>query len=78
MGIAGVLLVVLLVIGLAVATAMLRLHQIRQNLDDIAAGEGDLTRRLPVTSATTSWASWPVPSTASSRRSTISCGRSLG
>ena len=50
-GIAGVLLVVLLVIGLAVANAMLRpLHQIRQNLDDIAAGEGDLTRRLPVTS----------------------------
>ncbi|MBF3271027.1 HAMP domain-containing protein, partial [Pseudomonas aeruginosa] len=49
--IAGVLLVVLLVIGLAVANAMLRpLHQIRQNLDDIAAGEGDLTRRLPVTS----------------------------
>ena len=48
---AGVLLVVLLVIGLAVANAMLRpLHQIRQNLDDIAAGEGDLTRRLPVTS----------------------------
>ncbi|EPG8491668.1 cache domain-containing protein, partial [Pseudomonas aeruginosa] len=46
--IAGVLLVVLLVIGLAVANAMLRpLHQIRQNLDDIAAGEGDLTRRLP-------------------------------
>ena len=49
--IAGSLLVVLLVIGLAVANAMLRpLHQIRQNLDDIAAGEGDLTRRLPVTS----------------------------
>ncbi|MGC3356698.1 HAMP domain-containing protein, partial [Pseudomonas aeruginosa] len=49
-GFAGVLLVVLLVIGVAVANAMLRpLHQIRQYLDDIAAGEGVLTRRLPVT-----------------------------
>jgi len=26
------------------------LQQIKVNLDDIAAGEGDLTRRLPVTS----------------------------
>ena len=49
--IAAILLVVFGLAGLGLANAFLRpLQQIRNNLDDIAAGEGDLTRRLPVNS----------------------------
>nr|WP_043311278.1 methyl-accepting chemotaxis protein [Pseudomonas sp. ML96] len=49
--IAMVMLLVFGIGGLALSNAFLRpLQQIRENLDDIAAGEGDLTRRLPVTS----------------------------
>ncbi|MET1076545.1 MAG: methyl-accepting chemotaxis protein [Pseudomonas sp.] len=47
--IAAVLLVVLGIAGLALSNSILRpLQAIKANLDDIAAGEGDLTRRLPV------------------------------
>ncbi len=47
--IAVVLLVVFAVVGIVLSNAFLRpLQHIRHNLDDIAAGEGDLTRRLPV------------------------------
>jgi methyl-accepting chemotaxis protein len=51
MVVAAILLLVFGVIGVWVGNAFLRpLQQIKANLDDIAAGEGDLTRRLPVTS----------------------------
>ncbi|RRV27732.1 methyl-accepting chemotaxis protein [Pseudomonas sp. o96-267] len=49
--VAAILLLVFGVIGVWLGNAFLRpLQQIKANLDDIAAGEGDLTRRLPVTS----------------------------
>ena len=49
--VAAVLLVLFGVIGVWLGNAFLRpLLLIKTNLDDIAAGEGDLTRRLPVTS----------------------------
>ena len=49
--VAAILLVVFGVIGVGLGNAFLRpLQQIKANLDDIAAGEGDLTRRLPITS----------------------------
>ena len=49
--VAAVLLLVFGVIGVWLGNAFLRpLQQIKANLDDIAAGEGDLTRRLPVNS----------------------------
>ncbi|TBU97432.1 methyl-accepting chemotaxis protein [Phytopseudomonas dryadis] len=49
MVIGGVLLVVFGVVGLILSNTFLRpLQQIKANLDDIAAGEGDLTRRLPI------------------------------
>ncbi|MCU0121373.1 methyl-accepting chemotaxis protein [Pseudomonas sp. B2M1-30] len=54
LSIVGVAVVVLLVIaaaGLLLANTILRpLHLMKANLDDIAAGEGDLTRRLAITS----------------------------
>ncbi|MBG0848019.1 cache domain-containing protein [Pseudomonas chengduensis] len=51
MVVAAVLLLVFGVIGVWLSNAFLRpLQQIKANLDDIAAGEGDLTRRLPVSS----------------------------
>ncbi|NMY18581.1 HAMP domain-containing protein [Pseudomonas sp. WS 5019] len=51
MVVAAILLLVFGVIGVWLSNAFLRpLQQIKANLDDIAAGEGDLTRRLPVTS----------------------------
>ncbi|MGB4074623.1 methyl-accepting chemotaxis protein [Pseudomonas sp.] len=47
--IAGVLLVVFGIVGVVLSNTFLRpLQQIKDNLDDIAAGEGDLTRRLPI------------------------------
>ena len=50
-GIALVLLAIIAVVGLLLARNILRpLQLMKQSLDDIAAGEGDLTRRLPVTS----------------------------
>jgi len=50
-GIALVVLLVIAVAGLILANTILRpLHLMKANLDDIAAGEGDLTRRLPITS----------------------------
>jgi methyl-accepting chemotaxis protein len=49
--IAAVLLVVFGLVGLSLANALVRpLQRIKANLDDIAAGEGDLTRRLVVES----------------------------
>ncbi|WP_371915347.1 methyl-accepting chemotaxis protein [Pseudomonas sp. PA15(2017)] len=49
--IAAVLLVIFGVVGGILANTFLRpLQQIKANLDDIAAGDGDLTKRLPVTS----------------------------
>ncbi|CAG8873644.1 Methyl-accepting chemotaxis protein McpP [Pseudomonas fluorescens] len=54
LSIVGVAVVVLLVIaaaGMLLANTILRpLHLMKANLDDIAAGEGDLTRRLTITS----------------------------
>jgi methyl-accepting chemotaxis protein len=54
LSIVGVAVVVLLVIaaaGMLLANTILRpLHLMKANLDDIAAGEGDLTRRLTLTS----------------------------
>ena len=51
MVVAAVLLLVFGVIGVWLGNAFLRpLQQIKANLDDIAAGEGDLTRRLPINS----------------------------
>ncbi|SDU90080.1 methyl-accepting chemotaxis sensory transducer with Cache sensor [Pseudomonas mucidolens] len=50
-GIALVLLVVIAAVGMLLANTILRpLHLMKTNLDDIAAGEGDLTRRLAITS----------------------------
>ncbi|OPG76297.1 chemotaxis protein, partial [Pseudomonas ogarae] len=50
-GIAAVVLLVIAVVGLVLANTILRpLHLMKDNLDDIAAGEGDLTRRLAITS----------------------------
>jgi methyl-accepting chemotaxis protein len=47
--IAAVLLVVFGIVGVVLSNTFLRpLQQIKDNLDDIAAGEGDLTRRLPI------------------------------
>lgn len=47
--IASVLLLVFGVVGVVLSNTFLRpLQQIKENLDDIAAGEGDLTRRLPI------------------------------
>jgi methyl-accepting chemotaxis protein len=47
--IAAVLLVVFGIAGVVLSNTFLRpLQQIKSNLDDIAAGEGDLTRRLPI------------------------------
>src|SRR5690606_13426753 len=49
--VAVVLLLVFGAVGVWLGNAFLRpLQQIKDNLDDIAAGVGDLTRRLPVTS----------------------------
>lgn len=49
--IASVLLLVFGVVGVVLSNTFLRpLQQIKENLDDIAAGEGDLTRRLPINS----------------------------
>ena len=49
--IASVLLLVFGVVGVVLSNTFLRpLQQIKENLDDIAAGEGDLTRRLPISS----------------------------
>lgn len=49
MVIAAVLLVVFGIVGVVLSNTFLRpLQQIKDNLDDIAAGEGDLTRRLPI------------------------------
>ncbi|WP_372239678.1 methyl-accepting chemotaxis protein [Pseudomonas sp. 8Z] len=49
--VAAVLLVIFGVVGVWLGNAFLRpLLQIKNNLDDIAAGEGDLTRRLPIAS----------------------------
>ncbi|WP_210711501.1 methyl-accepting chemotaxis protein [Pseudomonas sp. MWU349] len=51
LGIATVVLVVIAALGMLVANTMLRpLNLMKANLDDIAAGEGDLTRRLAITS----------------------------
>ena len=54
LSIVGVAVVVLLVIaaaGMLLANTIVRpLHLMKANLDDIAAGEGDLTRRLTITS----------------------------
>ncbi|WP_347927424.1 methyl-accepting chemotaxis protein [Pseudomonas helvetica] len=50
-GVAAVVLLVIAAVGLFVANTILRpLHLMKANLDDIAAGEGDLTRRLAITS----------------------------
>ncbi|MBT2375301.1 cache domain-containing protein [Pseudomonas fluorescens] len=50
-GIALVVLLVIAAVGMLVANTILRpLHLMKINLDDIAAGEGDLTRRLVITS----------------------------
>ena len=49
MVVAVVLLVIFGVAGVVLSNTFLRpLQQIKDNLDDIAAGEGDLTRRLPI------------------------------
>ncbi|MFG0721331.1 methyl-accepting chemotaxis protein [Pseudomonas sp. GLN_6] len=49
MVIAAVLLVAFGIVGVVLSNTFLRpLQQIKDNLDDIAAGEGDLTRRLPI------------------------------
>nr|WP_191486818.1 methyl-accepting chemotaxis protein [Pseudomonas sp. FEN] len=51
LGIALLLLGGIAVVGVLMANAMLRpLNLMKANLDDIAAGEGDLTRRLAITS----------------------------
>ncbi|NMY05603.1 methyl-accepting chemotaxis protein [Pseudomonas sp. WS 5059] len=50
-GIAAVLLLLIAAVGMLLANTILRpLHLMKANLDDIAAGEGDLTRRLAITS----------------------------
>ncbi|MDO9617091.1 MAG: methyl-accepting chemotaxis protein [Pseudomonas sp.] len=49
MVVAAVLLMIFGVAGVVLSNTFLRpLQQIKDNLDDIAAGEGDLTRRLPI------------------------------
>ncbi|MFP6847152.1 MAG: methyl-accepting chemotaxis protein [Pseudomonas sp.] len=49
--VAVVLLVIFGIVGVVLSNTFLRpLQQIKDNLDDIAAGEGDLTRRLPINS----------------------------
>ncbi|KAB0496674.1 methyl-accepting chemotaxis protein [Pseudomonas vancouverensis] len=51
LGIAVVVLLVIAAAGVLLANTILRpLHLMKANLDDIAAGEGDLTRRLSITS----------------------------
>ncbi|KAB0483677.1 methyl-accepting chemotaxis sensory transducer with Cache sensor [Pseudomonas reinekei] len=50
-GVAVVVLVLLAAAGMLLANTILRpLNEMKANLDDIAAGEGDLTRRLNITS----------------------------
>ncbi|MFI8739075.1 cache domain-containing protein, partial [Ectopseudomonas toyotomiensis] len=50
LGLALMLLIVIVALAVWLAGGFVRpLQQIKANLDDIAAGEGDLTRRLPVT-----------------------------
>jgi methyl-accepting chemotaxis protein len=50
-GIAAVVLLLIAVAGMLLANTILRpLNLMKANLDDIAAGEGDLTRRLTITS----------------------------
>ncbi|WP_460122371.1 methyl-accepting chemotaxis protein [Pseudomonas sp. S2_C03] len=50
-GIAAVVLLVIAAAGMVLANTILRpLHLMKANLDDIAAGEGDLTRRLTISS----------------------------
>jgi methyl-accepting chemotaxis protein len=49
-GLAAVMLLVISAVGMLLANTILRpLNQMKANLDDIAAGEGDLTRRLTIT-----------------------------
>ncbi|MEH6564393.1 MAG: methyl-accepting chemotaxis protein [Halopseudomonas sp.] len=49
--VAVVMLIIFGVVGVALANTLLRpLQRLKQNLDDIAEGDGDLTRRLPVDS----------------------------
>ncbi|NCE88014.1 chemotaxis protein [Pseudomonas sp. Q1] len=51
LGVAVVVLLVIAAVGMIVANTILRpLGLMKANLDDIAAGEGDLTRRLAITS----------------------------
>ena len=51
LGVAAVVLLVIAAVGMLLANTILRpLHLMKANLDDIAAGEGDLTRRLAITS----------------------------
>jgi methyl-accepting chemotaxis protein len=51
LGVAVVVLLVIAAVGMVLANTILRpLHLMKANLDDIAAGEGDLTRRLAITS----------------------------
>jgi methyl-accepting chemotaxis protein len=51
LGVAVVVLLVIAAAGMLLANTILRpLHLMKANLDDIAAGEGDLTRRLAITS----------------------------
>ena len=51
LGVAVVVLLVIAAVGMLLANTILRpLHLMKANLDDIAAGEGDLTRRLAITS----------------------------
>ena len=51
LGITAVVLLVIAVLGVLMANAILRpLQLMKLSLDDIAAGEGDLTRRLEITS----------------------------
>ncbi|MCD5973208.1 cache domain-containing protein [Pseudomonas sp. CDFA 550] len=50
-GVALLVLVIISIVGVVLAGTLLRpLRLMKDNLDDIAAGEGDLTRRLAVTS----------------------------
>jgi methyl-accepting chemotaxis protein len=50
-GIAVVVLILIAIAGVILATTLLRpLRLMKDNLDDIAAGEGDLTKRLAITS----------------------------
>ena len=51
LGVAVVVLLVIAAVGMVMANTILRpLNLMKANLDDIAAGEGDLTRRLAITS----------------------------